>query len=174
MVMEADGRRREAAADFDALYLAHHRDVVVMLHALTGDLGEAQDLAQEVFCRAWQQWRTISGYDNPVAWLRRVAINLATSRFRRVRVADRHARRQRLDVVPALAPDHVALVAALRRLPSNHRTALVLHYLMDLAVSDVAHELGVPVGTVKAWLSRGRTALAAQLGDPEAEEVTKR
>jgi RNA polymerase sigma-70 factor (ECF subfamily) len=171
--MEAD-RRVEGAADFDALYLAHHRDLVVLLHALTGDLGEAQDLAQEVFCRAWQRWRTIAGYDNPVAWLRRVGINLATSRFRHARVVDRHARRERAQDVPPLAPDHVVLVAALRRLPTNQRTALVLHYLMDLPVSDVARELDVPAGTVKAWLSRGRTALAAELDEPETEEVTGR
>lgn len=160
--MDPDGRD---AGAFDALYQAHYRDLVALLHALTGDLGDAQDLAQEVFCRAWQRWRVIAGYDDPVAWLRRVGINLATSRFRRRRTADRHLARERALVVPALQPDHVALVAALRTLPVNQRTAVVLHYLMDLPVADVAQELGVPAGTVKAWLSRGRTALATRLGE---------
>ncbi|MBX6748760.1 MAG: SigE family RNA polymerase sigma factor [Micromonosporaceae bacterium] len=169
--MDPDGSGARAQAEaraFDALYQAHYRDLVALLHALTGDLGDAQDLAQDVFCRAWQRWRAIAGYDDPVAWLRRVAVNLATSRFRRRRTADRHLARQQVEVVPALQPDHVALVAALRTLPTNQRTAMVLHYLVDLPVADVAQELGVPVGTVKAWLSRGRTALATQLSEAGA------
>ena len=49
-----------AAADFDALYEARYGDVVAMAHALTGDLAEAQDLAQEAFCRAWQRWQVVA------------------------------------------------------------------------------------------------------------------
>jgi DNA-directed RNA polymerase specialized sigma24 family protein len=108
-----------AAAAFDSLYQAHYGDVVAMLHALTGDLGEAQDLSQ-----------------------------------------------------PALQLDHVAMVAALRKLPGDQRRALVLHHMLDLPVAEVAHELGVAVGTVKSWLHRGRAAMAAQLADP-AQEVTR-
>jgi len=166
--MDPDGSGAPVDADaraFDTLYQAHYGDLVALLHALTDDLGDAQDLAQDVFCRAWQRWRVIAGYDDPVAWLRRVAVNLATSRFRRRRTADRHLARQQVEVVPALQPDHVALVAALRTLPVNQRTAVVLHYLVDLPVADVAQELGVPVGTVKAWLSRGRAALASRLDE---------
>jgi RNA polymerase sigma-70 factor (ECF subfamily) len=160
---------KASAAGFDELYQAHYADLVAMLHAFTGDLGEAQDLAQEAFCRAWQRWSALAAYDNPVAWIRRVALNLASSRWRRLRVADRHLRRERLAVVPPLHPDHVALVAALRRLPADQRRALVLHHVMDLPVAEVAHELGVAVGTVKSWLHRGRTAMAAQLADPATE-----
>ena len=161
--MRAD--RGGASAEFDLLYQAHYTDVVATLHALTGDLGEAQDLTQEAFCRAWQRWHSIAAYDNPVAWVRRVAVNLANSRWRHLRVADRHLRRERCAVVPPMQPDHVALVAALRHLPAGHRTALVPHDMVDLPVAEVAQELGVPVGTVKAWLSRGRAALALHLGD---------
>lgn len=175
--MDRDGSDPPVTADasaFDALYQAYYRDLVALLHALTGDLGDAQDLAQEVFCRAWQRWRVIAGYDDPVAWLRRVGVNLATSRFRRRRTADRHLARERVSVVPALQPDHVALVAALRTLPANQRTAVVLHYLVDLPVANVAHELGVPPGTVKAWLSRGRAALAGRLGETGRTAPTSR
>jgi len=156
---------RGDAAAFDALYLASYADIVAVLHAVTGDPGEAQDLAQEAFTRAWQRWQSIAGYEHPVAWVRRVALNLATSRFRHLSAADRHLRRERVAVVPDLQPDHVALVAALRRLPHKQRAALVLHHMVDLPVAEVASELDVPIGTVKAWLSRGRAALAAALGD---------
>jgi RNA polymerase sigma-70 factor (ECF subfamily) len=65
----------------------------------------------------------------------------------------------------AVDESRVALIEALRRLPESQRQALVLHHLCDLPVRDVAQETGVPEGTVKARLSRGRTALAALL-DP--------
>jgi RNA polymerase sigma-70 factor (ECF subfamily) len=59
----------------------------------------------------------------------------------------------------------VALLAALQRLPEEQRRAIVLHHICDLPVKDVASEVGAPEGTIKARLSRGRTALAALLGD---------
>lgn len=52
-------------------------------YALTGNVSDAQDIAQEAFARAWQRWDSVRGYDCPEAWVRRVATNLATSRFRR-------------------------------------------------------------------------------------------
>lgn len=149
--------------DFDELYQAHYGNVVAMAYALTGDLAEAQDLAQEAFCRAWQRWRRVAGYEDPVAWVRRVVANLSTSRWRRLAAARRYLRKERVDHVPALDSDHVALVAALRTLPETQRQAIVLHHLADLPVSAVAHELGVADGTVKSWLHRGRAALATQL-----------
>jgi RNA polymerase sigma-70 factor, ECF subfamily len=154
-----------AAEDFDEFYSARYGNVVAMAYALTADLAEAQDLAQEAFCRAWQRWGTIAGYDDPLAWVRRVVVNLASSRWRRLRVAARHLRRERAEHLPALSPDHVALVAALRTLPETQRRAVVLHHLVDLPVATIARELGAPDGTVKAWLHRGRAALAAQLTD---------
>jgi RNA polymerase sigma-70 factor (ECF subfamily) len=152
-----------AAEDFDQLYQAQYGNVVAMAYALTGDLAEAQDLAQEGFCRAWQRWRTVSGYDDPLAWIRRVVANLAASRWRRLAVARRHLRREPERHVPALGPDRVALVAALRRLPTPHREAVALHYLADLPVAEVARELKVSDGTVKSWLHRARAVLAAEL-----------
>jgi RNA polymerase sigma-70 factor (ECF subfamily) len=109
------------AADFDALYAARYGDVVAMVYALCGDLTDAQDLAQEAFSRAWQRWDRVVRYDDPEAWIRRVAVNLTTSRWRRMRVARSHLRRERLVPVPALEPDHVALVAALRTLSAAAR-----------------------------------------------------
>jgi len=163
----AAGTGPPGAADFDALYNARYGDVVAMVHALTGDLAEAQDLAQEAFCRAWQRWGSLAGYEDPLAWIRRVAANLATSRWRRLGAARRHLRRERTLDVPALSPDHVALVTALRTLPADQRRALVLHHIVDLPVTEVAHEMAVAVGTVKSWLHRGRAALAAHLAEEE-------
>jgi RNA polymerase sigma-70 factor (ECF subfamily) len=165
----------EPTADFDELYQARYLDIVATLHALVGDLGVAQELTQEAFCRAWHRWGRVSRYEDPVAWIRRVAMNLAASRWRRLAVARRYlSRREPPPPSPSLEPDHVVLVAALRTLPADQRRAIVLHHLVDLPVHQVAEELGVPTGTVKSWLHRGRAALAAYLTEAEEPKEASR
>ena len=151
--------------DFDGFYHAHFRSMTVQLCAYTGDLAQAQDLVQEAFCRAFVRWQKVVRYDDPVAWVRRVAWNLATSRWRRLRTAHAYLRRQRVEHVPGPSPDRVALTAALALLPANHRRAIVLHHLADMSVAEIARQEGIAEGTVKSWLHRGRVALAAQLTD---------
>ena len=161
---------------FDDLYAAHYADLTVQLFAYFGDQQEAQDLVQEAFCRALARWRTVSGYDDPVAWIRRVAWNLAVSRWRRGRTALGFLRRQRVaePQVAGPGPERVALVAALGTLPPAHRRAMVLRYLADLTIAEIAEQEGVAEGTVKSWLHRARAALAAQLGPgrPDPAETT--
>lgn len=154
-----------AAADFDGFYQAHFGDTVAMTFSYTADLAEAQDIAQEAFSRAWQRWAAVSRYDNPLSWVRRVATNLAHSRWRRVKVATAYLIRQRIEDLPELSPDSVDVVNALKRLPMAQRKAIVLYYLMDLPIEEVAEELGAPAGTVKSWLHRGRASLSTELGD---------
>jgi RNA polymerase sigma factor (sigma-70 family) len=74
--------------------------------------------------------------------------------------------------VPSVSVETLALVEALRTLPVRQRQVIVLHYLVDLPVQEIAQTLAVPSGTVKSLLARGRQALAARLG--EAEEVFDR
>jgi RNA polymerase sigma-70 factor (ECF subfamily) len=154
---------------FDELYAAHFGDLTVQLYAYFGDRQEAQDVVQEAFCRAYARWRTISRYDDPVAWLRRVAWNLALSKWRRTRTALAFVRRHRpVDAeVAGPTPERVALVEALAGLPATYRRAMVLRYLADLTVAEIAEREGVPEGTVKSWLHRARTALAERLGQDE-------
>ncbi|MGC5019731.1 SigE family RNA polymerase sigma factor [Micromonospora sp. DT47] len=162
----ADGLLRPAIT-FDDFYHAHFRGVTTQLCAYTGDLGQAQDLAQEAFCRALARWDRLVRYDDPVAWVRHVAWNLARSRWRRLRTARNHLLRQRQTEaeVAGPTPDRVAIDAALAKLPANHRRAVILHYLADLSVNQIATQEGVAEGTVKSWLHRGRTALAGLLDE---------
>ncbi len=170
------------ADDFDGFYRAYFGDTVVATYGLTADLAEAQDIAQEAFCRAWLRWPMVSGYEDPAAWVRRVAHNMAMSRWRKIRVAASHLVRQRAGEVPPVGEDHVAIVAALRKLPAPQREAIVLHHMMDLPLAEVAEQLGAPVGTVKSWLHRSRGVLAGELAAeirgsvavPPASEVVKR
>jgi RNA polymerase sigma-70 factor (ECF subfamily) len=148
--------------DFDELYAAHYSGLTVQLYAYFGDRQEAQDVVQEAFCRALQRWKHVSTYEDPVAWVRRVAWNLATSGWRRRRTALAFLRRHRDEERAAEpSPDRVALVTALATLPAAQRRAMVLHYLGDLPVAEIAERENVAEGTVKSWLHRGRTALAA-------------
>lgn len=158
-----------ARPDFDELYAAHFQGLTVQLYAYLGDLAEAQDVVQEAFCRALARWGRVADYDDPVAWVRRVAWNLATSRFRRLRVAGDFLRRQREQHVEGPGPERVALIRALATLPAAQRRAMVLHYMGQLSLAEIADQEGVAVGTVKSWLHRARAALAGRLTDPRLE-----
>ena len=161
------GAERRSFPDFYRTTAPH---VVRQVHAMTGDLPEAQDCVAEAYARAWQRWPQLSSYDAPEAWVRQVAWRLAARRFRRARVGAALLHRHGApDDVPALSPDRVAVVAALRRLPEAQRRVVVLHHLADRSIAEIAAETGTPHGTVKAQLSRGRTALAAHLTETGAD-----
>jgi RNA polymerase sigma-70 factor (ECF subfamily) len=156
-------------------YQAYYRRLVAALYALTGDYSEAQDLVQEAYARALARPRVFLDVADPEAWLRTVAVNLARTRWRRRRLFDTLVRTGRVtrtpESVPGADPNRVALVAALQQLSRPTREAIVLHHLADMSVYEVAEALGVPVGTVKARLSRGRTMLATLLNERADEPV---
>ncbi|BBH63675.1 RNA polymerase sigma24 factor [Actinoplanes sp. OR16] len=158
--------------DFDAFYVSTARRVLLHVYAVCGDLGDAQDITQEAYARAWQQWSRVAGYENPELWVRKVAWRLAANRWRGLR--RRLAAYVRTGPPPPGAgpsPERVALIAALRRLPEAQRQTVVMHYLLDMSVQEIAAADGVPAGTVKARLSRARAALAPLLTDLEASDV---
>ncbi|MGH3344820.1 MAG: SigE family RNA polymerase sigma factor [Carbonactinosporaceae bacterium] len=160
------------AEEFDEFYGSYAKRLTGHVFALTGNLSEAQDVVQEAFMRAWDRRGQLDMSASPEAWVRTVAMRLAISRWRRARRAaaawQRHG--PSLPSSPP-GPDVVALVEALRRIPAVQRQAIVLHHLVDLPVDRVAVETGVPVGTVKARLSRGRAALARLLTEDVATEA---
>lgn len=165
----------QPSQDFATLYQTQYGRVAAQLYAYLSDRAEAEDVTQEAFLRAWQRWDTISRYDDPVAWVRRVAFNLATSRWRRIAAGGRALRRHGVpDPVAAVEPGHVALVAALRKLPERHRLAVVLHYIADLPVKEVAILTGAATGTVVSWLHRARSKLATLLSDAELDDLPRR
>jgi RNA polymerase sigma-70 factor (ECF subfamily) len=152
--------------DFDAFYRDTSRRLLRYAYGLTGDPVEAQDLVQEAYARAWQRRRRLAGYEDPEAWLRLVVNRLSSDRWRRLFVRRaRSAAEAPLPPAPPPSENTVLLVEAMRTLPAQHRRALALHYLLDRTVAEIAVETGVSTGTVKSWLSRGRTGLAAALGD---------
>lgn len=169
----------ELPLTFERFFAEEYPRLVPMLHALTGDRGRAEDVAQEALVRAHRDWERIRDYERPGAWTRRVAINLASNASRSAR-REEHALRR---VGPAggiepsamLTPADEQLWGLVRTLPEQQRAVVVLHYVEDLSVADVAQVLDISDGTVKTHLSRARAALAAQLADPTAtnDDTTK-
>jgi RNA polymerase sigma-70 factor (ECF subfamily) len=151
--------------DLPEFYAAHVRELTLQLFAYTGDYAAAQDAVQEAFCRAVPRWDRLVRYDDPSAWIRRVAWNVATSRWRAMRTASRFAHLHHDEPAAGPNPDHVALVAALRHLPARHRRAVVLHFMVGLTSEEIAAQEGVAASTVRVWLVRGKAALARLLED---------
>jgi RNA polymerase sigma-70 factor (ECF subfamily) len=151
--------------DFDEFYAMAFPILRGQLYAYLGDRAEAQDVVQEAFCRALSKWNNIGRYQDPFAWVRRVAWNLATSRFRRRKTALNFVRGQREEYAPGPSPDRIASVTALAKIPAQLRKAVVLHYIGELSIAEIAAQEDVAEGTVKSWLSRGRAALGEQLAE---------
>lgn len=158
--------------DFADFYTATFHRLAAQLSLYAGSVAEAQDVVQEAMVRALARWPTISRYEDPAGWVRKVAWNLATSRWRRLkRYISLTDWNTRPDDPPDL--DHVALTRALAKLPPRQRQAIILHYLMGLPIAEIATICHVAQGTVKSWLHRGRTALAGFLTDSSAPEVDR-
>ena len=156
-----------------AVFEMSYRRLVGQLYGVCGDLTEAEEVVAEAFARAVQHQRRFVRLDNPEAWLRTVAVNVSRTRWRKgVRLVHREQDEARH---PALDDDRLALMAALRKLPTPQREAIALHYLADVPVHEVAEATGSTVGTVKSRLSRGRAALAVLLADlPDSSEEARR
>lgn len=146
---------------FDSFYQREFPAVRAVAWALTGNVWTAEEVAQDAFLRAHREWERVCRYDEPGGWVRRVAINLATSRLRRgvreVRALARLAGRRTEDW--HMPDSSREFWAAVRSLPQRQATVLALHYYEDLPVADIAAVLGLAEGTVKAHLHKGRDAL---------------
>jgi RNA polymerase sigma-70 factor (ECF subfamily) len=150
--------------DFDAFYAGVSRRLVGQAYLLTGDIQEAEDLAQEALSRAWHAWPRVSRFEDPEAWSRRVLHNLAVSRWRRDRTRRREEPRlAAVATAPPLDDRQLELVGALRRLPVAQRRALVLKAVGGLSVEEIAVDMGASAGTVRMWLTRARRAMAESI-----------
>lgn len=150
--------------DFAEFYRASYPGLVAELYAYTADLGESQEIVQEAFIRAWTHWRKVASYEQPRAWVARVAYRLAVSRWRKARTSVHSwARHGPPPSVAEPSATSVALAEALRQIPDAQRRAVILHHLSGYSVAEIAAFEGVADGTVKARLSRGRQRLSTLL-----------
>ena len=146
--------------DFDSLFAAHYARLVRTLTVVAGDPDSAADAVQEAFVKAHLKWRTISRYDDPIGWVRRVAINKIRDghrrRVRKDRALARLASREVATVEPTEPDEFGRLLAAL---PKQQRAATALFYVDGLSVAEIATALDVSEGTVKSHLHDARARL---------------
>ncbi len=168
-----------AEAAFAELVRAHSRRVFALLYRMTGNAGDAQDLSQEVFLKAWQNRHQLRDADRPTPWLMRIAANSAID-FRRSRASqhpgspkapsldDEHqgALRDALSS-PELTPEAASLRderqrrmwAALEVLSPKERAAIVMRDIEGVANREVAQALNCSMITVRTHISSARTKM---------------
>jgi RNA polymerase sigma-70 factor (ECF subfamily) len=151
------GRTRDE--EFRAFYATEYADVAGYALALTSDPGLADEIAQEALTEVYVRWARLR---TPRGYAFRVAANLAGKHWRR---RDRELATWS-DLAQHATPDaglDGTVWDAVRRLPPAQRDVVLLHYLYDLPLADVATAVRRPLGTVKRRLHEGRALLAAAL-----------
>ena len=162
--------RRQREAEYGDYVVARAAGLVRFAYLLCGDWHRAEDAVQTALTKLYLAWPRLHAAAGVDAYTRRIVVRTLAdhgrlSRFRRERLSDRPPE-------PAPAPDltgavdeRVAMLDALRRIPSRQRAALVLRYWEDLSIEQTAEVLGCTPGTVKSQTARGLAALRELLGD---------
>lgn len=148
----------------EELYAAAYYRLVSILDVVCDSRPEAEEVVQEAFIRLIARADKIMAYDDPEAWVRAVAFRIASNRRRNAAASAR--KWLRLSQLAAdgrsTAPDSTGtdVALALRQIPQSHREVLVLHYLLNHSIPEIAEILRVPSGTVKSRLHRARDQFA--------------
>jgi RNA polymerase sigma-70 factor (ECF subfamily) len=170
-------------AAFTALVHRHERRVYNLALRMLGREEDAKDAAQDAFLNALRKLSSFRGQAAFTTWMHRVTMNTCYDILRKRR------REPLLDDPPDDIPsrvtgdpaskvaDAIDVQRALVQVPEDFRAVLILHDVQDLAYEDIAQIHGIPVGTVKSRLHRGRVALARLLpgeptGHPQPSEGT--
>ena len=161
---EAEGQLLSPAS-VEALFRQSYRSIVQSLALASGDLAAAEDATQEAFAQVWVRWGRISRYDNPGAWVRRVAINKLRNAHRSRLRGEAAVQRMNSEEATGTSPAEREsdLVLGLQRLPYKQRLCAVLFYVDGLSTVEVADTMGISQGSVSQHLNRARTALRAHL-----------
>ena len=154
--------------DFEAFFDQHYGTTLRAVSLTIGNSERAEDLTQEAFARAFRRWGSVSKLERPVAWVYVVALNAERKRWRR------EQRRPGNGVIDDFVPDvaggvlrTIVVREALERLPARQRAAVVLRYLADLTVADIAEVMACAEGTVKATLHQALRNLRVDLDGSE-------
>jgi RNA polymerase sigma-70 factor (ECF subfamily) len=164
---------RRAEREIEVLFRQHYVPLVRGLSLAAGSADAAADAVQDAFVQLHRHWRKVSGYDEPAAWLRRVAVHRVADQRRGARRKDAAVSRLSaglsgglsggVDATTEPAADHSDLHAAIAALPRGQRLVVGLHHLGGLPVSDVAAALDISEGTVKSQLHDARANLRSAL-----------
>jgi RNA polymerase sigma-70 factor (ECF subfamily) len=172
--------RRAQAGDvaaFETLYHEHSARIFALcLRLKGGDRTEATELMQDVFVRAWRRLSTFRGDSAFSSWLHRLAVNtmLENARTEKRRTA-RVLSMEDTSALPGAARSsgidlRLEMEEAVASLPKGARTAFVLHDIEGFQHQEIAEQLSVSVGTVKAQVHRARRLLRDKLGGRSEEK----
>ena len=160
-------------AAFAVLVERHERRVYNLALRMTGKEEDARDAAQDAFLTALRKLSSFRGEAAFTTWLHRVTVNACYDLLRkrqRQPLLERMGDDELPRPEPPPAPDHADDAAlsidvrrALLEVPEDFRVVMILHDVQDLPQEEVAAILGIPVGTVKSRLHRGRIVLARAL-----------
>ncbi len=159
--------------EFEQFFVANFDRLVRSVTAITGDADLATDAVQDAFIKAYARWSRLQKYDDPVLWVRRVAIN--KSKDIRRSFLRRRAREDKFD--GALSGEEgmvweseptTDIAGALKALSPRQRSVAALFYLEDLSILQIAANLEISEGAVKFHLNKAREGLRTALdgGDP--------
>ena len=156
--------------DFNRLYRDSHARILRTLVAMLGEVGAAEDCAQDCFVKAYSAWPRWKPDAPAEAWLHRIAIRVAISHRRKERLREAGSLILHLgrspggrNPDPAEGTGHDLLVA-LRRLPPDQAAAVVLRHHHGYSNREIATALGAPESTVAARLAAAKRKLRDQLG----------
>ena len=154
----------------------HRRKVFNIAYKFTGRHDEAEDLTQDIFLKIFKSLHTFDRRANFQTWIISISRNLCIDHYRSVRkerqtiardVDSTELQPATLERGPYAQAEYQVLRAQLRQaletLPMTLRTAVVLRDLQELSYQEIADRLGLPEGTVKSRINRGRIELAHQL-----------
>lgn len=167
----ADATATTPTSRIGELYLGHADSAVRLAYLLTGDRDLAEDLVQDAFVRLAGRLVHLRDPGAFEAYLRKMVVNLSNSYFRRRRVERTYEVRER-GMLNVATPAHsveerAALAAALRKLPTRQRAAIVLRFYQDLSEAQTADVIGCRPGTVKSLVSRGLETLRKEIGSED-------
>jgi RNA polymerase sigma-70 factor (ECF subfamily) len=161
--------------DFDAFYRSEIRVLTTLAASLTGDVGRAQEIAQEAMLRAYRAWPRVGRLDKPGAWARRVTLNLAIDASRHTRAERRATERlaPKIDREPEYAV-YGEFWAEVRQLPERQRAVVALRYVDDMSLEEIGRTMRISVGTVKSALFAARKSLAHRFNVEEGPDADLR
>ena len=177
---DLDARLIRAASKGDQKALAELYDrysplLIALGQRILGNRREVEDLLHDVFIEAWRRSKDYDATRGTVrAWLVMRMRSRALDRVRaagraKVVLQDEGLPEREAPDDPSIAPDQARVRAAVERLPEDQRVVLQLGYFEGMTSSEIAKQLGVPIGTVKSRVARGLTSLrAAMKGGDEA------
>jgi RNA polymerase sigma-70 factor (ECF subfamily) len=163
-------------AALEQLLRRHYDRIHAVCRRIAGSTRDADDAAQEAMISIVRGLPRFDGRAQFSTWAYRVATNAALDELRRRKrrpalhvVGDDQAQPDPVDPLAERrlsgVADRMSIDAALDELPEEFRAAVVLRDVADLDYAEIAETLGVPVGTVKSRIARGRSQLAALLGN---------